>query len=132
MGGLVVTTKLLEQLPATFESLIEVLLHMSRAGPTYLPEILARRLAMHVVGVDKSSMMSRGNGYVPRPAAHLSFKSFGVVERPSTREISFLHQSISDLLQRLGSSGNARLASNLRGRSMMARKGSGRFRKQAA
>ncbi len=100
-GGLAALTEVLASLPADFAAPVLVLQHLSPHHRSWLPEILARRVALPVVQVGGGERLDAGRVYVAPPDRHLVVDSGGCLSLSDVARVQYVRPSANVLFASL-------------------------------
>lgn len=96
-GGVTALQAVLSMLPAEFDGVILIVLHLGREHPSMLPQILQRKTTLRVKTAEDGETVERGTIYVAGPDQHLLLNADGTISLTHTELVHFVRPS-ADLL----------------------------------
>jgi len=98
-GGVVALIQVLSVLPVTFPAAVAVVQHLSPSFPSYLVEILRRRVSLPIQQAAQGEPLKPGVVYIAPPDHHLVIKSDGTLELSQTALVHYVRPSADVLFE---------------------------------
>lgn len=98
-GGITALSQVLSILPVTFPAAVAVVQHLSPAFPSYLVDILRRRVSLPICQATHGESLKPGVIYLAPPDHHLIITSDGTLELSQTALVHYVRPSADVLFQ---------------------------------
>lgn len=107
-GGLQALTRVLSALPGDLAAGIMVVQHLSPAHPSYLTQILQRRVQLQVKQAEDGDFLRPGVAYIAPPDRHIVMRPGGGIALSQTERVHFVRPSADVLFASLAASYGSR------------------------